>query len=78
LSLIEDASTKIEKREAEGRKIDKKKKVMVDKTTLDNINKIGLSSAARSRLVTTTDKVKTVKRTKPSNSTKYIKKAPKV
>ena len=40
----------------EGKKVDKRKKIEVDKNTLNNINKIGISDTARDRLKVSTTK----------------------
>lgn len=72
LSRIEPADEKIHKRQEEGKKIDKRKKIMVDKNTLDNISNIGISDKAKQRLVTT-KRTSTVKKTSAVNKTKRTK-----
>lgn len=67
LSRIEHTDKKIESRQEEGKKVDKRKKIKVDKNTLDNISNIGISDQSKSRLVGTTSNTATVKRTKAIN-----------
>lgn len=67
---IEDADEKIRKRQEEEAKRDKRKKINVDKNTLRNINKIGISSDSRDRLVTDTKRTKSVGKISAINSTK--------
>lgn len=79
VSQIEDADTKIEKRQEEGEKVSKKKKVEVSTDTAKKINRIGMTDQSRERLVTTTNKVQKVKRSGSSNSSrKSIKSTNKV
>ena len=69
ISEIEPADSKIERRQIEERKRDKRKKIVVDKKTAKNISNI-TSKDMGSRLVTTTTKVKGVKKTSAVNSVK--------
>lgn len=71
---IMPADQKIELRQQEEAKRDKRKKINVDKETLRQINRIGISDKARERLVTTTSTVKKVNKTKAINMTKSSKK----
>lgn len=68
LSNIEDADTKIAKRQTEGAKVSKRKKIMVDKSTLNKMRRIGMNAETEKRLVTTTSKIPTIKTNKPVNS----------
>lgn len=73
LFQIENADDKIRKRQEEEEKRDKRKKINVDKNTLRNINKIGISSTSQERLVTTTKRTTSVKKTSAINKTKSSK-----
>lgn len=70
LSHIMPADQKIELRQEEERKRDKRKKIQVDRSTLNKLNRIGISDSAKSRLVTTTNKVQKVRKTKAVNVVK--------
>ena len=72
LKEIESADSKIERRQIEEQKRDKRKKIVVDKKTAKNISNI-TSRDMGSRLVTTTTKVKGVSKTKAVNSVKNSK-----
>ena len=72
-SMVMHADLKIELREAEEKKRDKKKKIVVDKALARQINKFDLSDKARSRIVTTTSKTASIKKTKAINSTSKSK-----
>ena len=69
LELVEDASTKIDDRIREGKKVDTKKKIEVSDNIARKINNANISDAAKSRVVKTTSKVPTIKKTKAINST---------
>jgi len=73
LKKIEPADQKIEKRQEEGKKYSKKKKLVVDKQLAKKIESIGISDENKDRLVTTTNKVQKVKKTRAVNKTKVIK-----
>ena len=73
LFQIENADTKIRKRQEEEEKRDKRKKINVDKNTLRNINKIGISSNSEERLVTTTKHIRSVRKINAVNSIKTSK-----
>jgi hypothetical protein len=73
LSRVTDADTMIDKRQAEGKKLDRHKKLVLDKQTTDTlVKKYKIGDKARDRIVTTTSKTPTVKKTKSTNSTKRI------
>lgn len=81
LKRIQHADIVIKERQGEGKKISKKKKVMVDKNTLSNISNIGISDKSAERLVTTTNKTSSVKNSKRLNnkkSTKYTTKTKRI
>ena len=69
LNNIEDADIKIQERQEEGKKVSKKKKLVVDKDTYKTLKSMGVTS---DRLVTTT--TKKVKKIKNVNTSKKIKK----
>lgn len=71
---IMPADQKIELRQQEESKRDKRKKVQVDKDTLRRINRIGVSDKAAERLVTTTRNVQKVKNTTAVNMVKSSRK----
>ena len=74
LSNVMSADEKIALRQEEGKKIDRKKKIILDKQTAKRLHNIkGLSDEAKDRIVTTTSKAPTVRRTKAINSTKRSK-----
>lgn len=66
LSIIEDADSKIAKRQAEGAKISKHKKTEVSKSQMNTLKKMGVSQTNLDN-VTVTGKVGTVKRNAPMN-----------
>lgn len=70
LFKIEDADDKIKKRQDEEAKRDKRKKINVDKNTMRNINKIGISSIDSDRLVTMTKSTKSIGRIGGINTSK--------
>ena len=70
---VMSADLKISLREAEEKKRDKRKKVVVDKDLAKKLGKYNLSDSAKSRMVTTTNKTSTIKKTKAINSTKTSK-----
>jgi len=72
-SQIMGADLKIALREEEEKKRDKKKKLVVDKDLAKKLGKYNLSDKAKSRLVTTTGKTSTIKKTSAINSTKTTK-----
>lgn len=72
-SMVMSADLKIALREEEEKKRDKRKKVVVDKDLAKKLNKYDLSDRAKSRIVTTTGKTSTIKKTKAINSTKTSK-----
>ena len=80
LKNIEDADSKISKREEEGKKVSKKKEILVSKKIADDLshNKILASTDALQNVITTTNKVKAIKRTSASNSTKNIRRTKKI
>lgn len=68
LVQIEDADTKIEKRQEEGSKVSKRKKVQVSNTSLKNMSRYFNSDTDASRIkVTTTRKVGTIQNKANSN-----------
>jgi hypothetical protein len=72
-SHIMHADQKVRLRQEEGEKLDKRKKIMVDTATARNISsRKGISDEAKQRLVTTTNKVQAVRKTKAVNSTRRI------
>ena len=73
LSNIMPADQKVELRQEEEAKRDKKKKIKIDKDTARTIKRIGLGDEAENRLVTTTSTVKKVKNTKAINMVKATK-----
>jgi hypothetical protein len=73
LKQIEPADDKIRKRQEEGKKYSKKKKIVVDPSLAKRIQSIGVSDETKDRLVTTTNKVQKVKKTGAVNKTKVIK-----
>lgn len=73
LSLVQDSDSKIEDRIREGKNVDTRKKIEIDKATERKLNRMHISDAAKSRLVTTTSKVPTVKKVKAINSTRKSK-----
>lgn len=72
-SLIMSADMKIALREDAERKRDKRKKVVIDKDLSKKLGKYNLSDRAKSRLVTTTNKTTTIKKTSAINSTRTSK-----
>lgn len=74
ISNITHADDKIFDRQEEEAKRNKRKKIVVDKGTARTIKKYGVSDAASERLITTTSKVKGVKKIAALNSSKNIKK----
>lgn len=73
ISNIMHADEKIKLRQKEGEKVDKRKKIMIDTATARNISsRKGISDEAKQRLVTATNKVQKVKKTKAVNSTHVI------
>ena len=74
LQNVMDAEEKIRLRQEEGKKVSAKKKIILDKETAKKIHHMkGLSDEAKDRVVTTTSKAPTVRRTKAVNSTKRSK-----
>jgi len=73
VSNITHADDKVFARQEEEKKRDKRKKVVIDKSTERMIRRYGVSDTAKERLVTTTDKVKTIKRNSAINSVKRTK-----
>ena len=71
-SMIMNADLKIELRQVEEKKRDKRKKVVVDKDLSRKLNRYNLSDKSKSRIVTTTNKTATVRKTKAINATKKI------
>lgn len=69
LELVQPADSKIDDRVREGKKVDTRKKIQVDKETTKKLNSIHISDTAKSRLVTTTNKTPIIKKTKSINST---------
>ncbi len=78
LLSVQDADSKISERQIKGAKISKRKKIMVDKTTLRNIKRITNSNTVQDRLVTTTStipKISSIKKTpKMGRTVKTVKK----
>lgn len=74
LELVQDAGSKIDDRIREGAKVDTRKKIEIDDKTERKLNRMNISDSAKSRLVKTTGKVPTVKKTKAVNSTTKSKK----
>ena len=74
LANVMSAEEKIALRQEEGRKISKKQQIVLDKETAKRLHHMkGLSAEAKDRVVTTTNKAPTVRRTKAINSTKRSK-----
>lgn len=74
LPNIMSADEKIALRQEEGRKISRKKKIILDKETAKRLHHMkNLSDEAKDRIITTTKKAPTVRRTKAINSTKRSK-----
>lgn len=74
LQNVMSADEKIALRQEEGKKISKKKQVILDKQTAKKLHHMkGLSDEAKERVITTTTKAPTVRRTKAINSTKRSK-----
>ena len=72
LSTIEDADTKIRKRQEEGEKVSKAKKIAVSDNQAKKLQNLGVNQNTMDRIVTTTSKVQGVKKTgrmKTSKST---------
>ena len=69
-AMIMNADLKIELRQEEEKKRDKRKKLVVDKDLVKKINKFDISDRARGRLVVETKKSATIKKTKAINTTK--------
>lgn len=80
LSNIEDAESKIEKREEEGKKVSKKKKILVDADTAKILshNKYIQQNGGMDNIVVYTNKVKKVKNVKAVNTIKGTKKSKKI
>lgn len=74
LDLVQDTDSKVDDRIREGKLVDNKKKVEVDKQTERKLNRMHLTDTAKSKLVTTTSKTPTVKKVKAINSTRKSKK----
>jgi len=76
LQNIEDTDKIIEKRQEEGNKISKKKKIEVDENTARKLKQYGILDGenAAQRFVMKATKVPTIKKTKAINKTKSIKK----
>lgn len=73
-SMVMNADLKIELRQTEEKKRDKKKKLVMDKSLAKKVNSYDISDKARSRIVTTTNKAASIKKTKAINSTSKTKK----
>ena len=73
-SNVMNADLKIELRQVEEKKRDKKKKLVMDKSLARKVNSYNLSDKARSRVVATTSKAATIKKTKAINSSTTSKK----
>jgi hypothetical protein len=71
-SNVMHSDKKVELRQKEGEKLDQRKKIVVDTAVARKISHLGVSEETKQRLVTTTNKVKSVKKTKAVNSTKRI------
>jgi hypothetical protein len=69
VGLVMKADDKIEDREREGKKVDTRKKIEVDKETAKKLNRMNISDTAKARVVTKTKKTPTVRKTKAINST---------
>lgn len=69
LSQIENADQKIEKRQSEGKKVSKRKKIKVDTDTLKKLRRIGMNAETEKNFVTTTSKIPTIKKTSSSIKT---------
>lgn len=73
LSQIENADEKIRKRQEEGEKYSKRKKIQVDKSTLNNMKKYMNSDLDLSRIqVTTTKKVSSIKSKNNSKTVRSV------
>ena len=78
LSKVTDADTMIERRQEEEKKLDRHKKLVLDKKTTDTlVKKYKISERAKDRIVGTTTKTPTVKKTKSINSSRIIGKGKK-
>ena len=73
LELVQNADTKIQEREREGKKVDTRKKIQVSKDVAKKLDRINISDTAKARVVTTTKKTPTIKKTKAVNSSKKKK-----
>ena len=73
LELVQDSDSKIQEREREGKKVVTRKKVQVSKDVAKKLDRINISDTAKSKLVTTTKKTPTIKKTKAVNSSKKKK-----
>lgn len=74
INNIMNASEKIALRQEEEKKLDHRKKILVDNQTAKRLSHMkGLSDEAKSRLITTTKKTVGVKKTKAVNTTKHSK-----
>ena len=74
LQNVMSAEEKIALRQEEGKKISRKKQIVLDKETAKRLHHMkGLSDEAKDKIVTTTSKAPTVRRTKAINSTKRSK-----
>ena len=73
LELVQNADTKIQEREREGKKVDTRKKIQVSKDIAKKLDRINISDTAKARIVTTTKKTPTIKKTKAVNSSKKKK-----
>lgn len=73
LELVQSADTKIEERIREGKKVDTRKKVQVSKDVAKKLDRINITDTAKARVVTTTKKTPTIKKTKAVNSSKKKK-----
>ena len=71
-SMVMAADLKISLRQEEEKKISRRKKVVVDKGLSRKLNKFDLSDKAKSRVVVSTNKTATIKKTKAINTTKKI------
>lgn len=68
--LVMDSDSKIEDREREDKLVDHRKKKVVSKALADKIQSYGITDAAKNRLVTTTKRATTVKKTKAINGSR--------
>ena len=73
LKLVENADTKIEERIREGKKVNIRKKIQVSKDTAKKIDRINISDTTKAKVVTTTKKTPTIRKTKDVTTSKKKK-----